>query len=98
MFALRRWASGVDLDLTALHAGGSGHLGDLPAASLPLIALVLGMFFELDNSVPDAAPDGHKRVASGGAASRSRVQSEGRSEAGDEQEEDGSAVSRRARR
>jgi len=108
MFALRRWASGVDLDLTALHGGGPGQLADLPAASLPLLAAVLGMFFELDNSVPDAAPDGRKRVAAGGKASASAsasrsssssssVRSEDAGEAGEEQEE-GSGVSRRARR
>jgi hypothetical protein len=98
MFALRHWVPNVDLDLTALHAGGSGHLADLPAASLPLIAAVLGMFFELDNSVPDAAPDGRKRVAAGAAASRSRVRSEDATDAANGDEEDASAVSRRARR
>ncbi|MGH7437703.1 MAG: hypothetical protein ACRENE_18655 [Polyangiaceae bacterium] len=98
MFALRRWAPSVELDLTALHAGGPGPLADLPAASLPLISAVLGMFFELDNSVTDAGPGerGRKRVAPGESASRSRVSS---SETGVEDgEEDASAGSRRARR
>jgi hypothetical protein len=107
MFALRRWAPGVDLDLTALHGGGPAHLADLPAASLPLIAAVLGMFFELDNSVPDAAPDGRRRVAAGGSASAStsrsssssnRVRAEDAGGPGEEQEEESSGVSRRARR
>ncbi len=105
MFALRRWAPAVDLDLTALHGGGPGHVADLPAASLPLIAAVLGMFFELDNSVPDAAPDGRKRVAAGagGTASASRgggtrAGSGDVGEADEDQEEESSAVSRRARR
>jgi hypothetical protein len=48
MFALRQWVH-LELDLSALRAG-SGEIGDLPAAALPLIAAVLGGFFELDNS------------------------------------------------
>jgi hypothetical protein len=48
MFALRQWVS-VNVDLTTLKAG-AGSIGDLPAASLPLIAAVLAGFFELDNS------------------------------------------------
>jgi hypothetical protein len=50
MFALRQWAGGVRLDLSAIGAGGPAGLGDLPAASLPLLAAVLGGFFELDNT------------------------------------------------
>ncbi len=50
MFALREWGAGFRLDLSALGAGGAGSVGDLPAASLPLIAAVLGAFFELDNT------------------------------------------------
>ncbi len=48
MFALRTWVH-LQLDLTALKAG-TGSIGDLPAAYLPMIAAVLGGFFELDNS------------------------------------------------
>jgi hypothetical protein len=48
MFALRQWVH-VGVDLTAIKAG-AGEIGDLPAASLPLIAAVLAGFFELDNS------------------------------------------------
>jgi hypothetical protein len=58
MFAIRTWLK-VDVALDALHAG-SGAIGNLPAASLPLIAAVLGGFFELDNT-PEPA-DGKKRV------------------------------------
>ncbi len=66
MFVLRTWVH-VGLDLTSLRAG-SGSLGDLPAAYLPLIAGLLGGFFELDNSGDEAkegeAKDGAKvRVA-----------------------------------
>jgi hypothetical protein len=48
MFAIRTWLK-IDAPLEALHAG-HGLVGDLPAASLPLIAAVLGAFFELDNT------------------------------------------------
>jgi hypothetical protein len=48
MFALRSWVK-VDLDLETLKAG-HGFVGELPAASLPLIAMLLAGFYELDNS------------------------------------------------
>src|SRR5215472_15930591 len=43
MFALRQWASGWALHLGSFGAG-DGAIGSLPAASLPLIAAVLGGF------------------------------------------------------
>ncbi len=58
LFVLRTWVH-LGLDLTALKAG-TGNIGDLPAAYLPLIAGVLGSFFELDNTGPDAK-DGDKK-------------------------------------
>jgi hypothetical protein len=62
MFALRTWAH-LDVDLSVLH-GGSGPIGELPAATLPIIAAVLGGFYELDNTpdAKDASP--RARVAS----------------------------------
>jgi hypothetical protein len=48
MFALRKWVN-IEVDLNAVGAGHAA-VGDLPAASLPLIAAVLGGFFELDNT------------------------------------------------
>lgn len=65
MFAIRRWVH-LDVDLTALKLG-HGLLGDMPVASLPLIAAVLGGFFELDNS---PAPEGEEKKR---VAARSRV-------------------------
>jgi hypothetical protein len=56
MFAVRTWLH-TNVDLEMLHAG-QGAIGDLPAASLPLLAAVLGGFFELDNT-PEA--EGAKR-------------------------------------
>lgn len=53
MFALRTWAN-VHLDLGMLKAG-EGNLGDLPAASLPIIAAVLAGFYEIDNSPSEGA-------------------------------------------
>jgi len=73
MFALRQWAGGVTLDLSAIGAGGPAPLAELPAASLPLIAAVLGGFFELDNTGDGGAKrtegkgDARKRVAGPGA-------------------------------
>jgi ABC-type xylose transport system permease subunit len=48
LWMLRRWAN-VDLDLSAFGAG-AGKLGELPAASLPLIAAALSVLFEIDNT------------------------------------------------
>jgi len=62
MFALRTWVH-LDVDLTALH-GGSGPIGDLPAASLPIIAAVLAGLYEMDNTPdPEGKKGGGVRVA-----------------------------------
>ena len=50
MFALRQWATGFDVNLSFLGGGGPAPVGELPAASLPLIAAVLGGLFGLDNT------------------------------------------------
>lgn len=77
MFALRQWAH-VDVDLGALKAG-AGELGQLPAASLPLIAAVLAGFFELDNTpAAEGEGEGEKKgagpaSAKGGAGKKVRV-------------------------
>jgi hypothetical protein len=77
MFALRQWGQGWTLDLAPLHAGGEGPIGALPAASLPLIAAVLGGLLELDNSDASADPAQRKRVAPpSGASSRSSARVE----------------------
>jgi hypothetical protein len=81
MFAMRQWGGGFQPDLDFIHAG-HGPVGELPAASLPLLAAVLGAFFELDNTgggEPEKAvePRGEqrKRVASqtNGRTAKSRV-------------------------
>jgi hypothetical protein len=50
MFALRRWGGSWVVNLPAIGANGTTAVGDLPAISLPLLAAVLGAFFELDNT------------------------------------------------
>lgn len=62
MFALRTWAN-IHLDLSMLKAG-QDVLGNMPAASLPIIAAVLAGFYEIDNSPSD---DGEKKDGSAGA-------------------------------
>lgn len=56
MFVLRQWVH-LQVDLDMLKAG-EGEIGDLPAASLPIIAAVLSGFFELDNTPSEDAPKG----------------------------------------
>jgi hypothetical protein len=79
MFALRQWGSWWTPDLTFVGAG-SGPVGSLPAASLPLIAAVLGAFFGLDNTDVDEA-DERGRPAAGvareGDGQRKRVAAQG---------------------
>jgi hypothetical protein len=83
MFALRTWAK-VDLDLRALKAG-EGLIGNLPAASLPIIAAVLGGFFELDNT-GESKKDEEKGAEAKGAASSKKVRV-AEDEGGEEEEE-----------
>ncbi len=80
MFAVRRWLT-MEVDLSVLHAG-QGMLSELPAAALPLVAGVLGGFYELDNTDPPAAKDDKpgKRVA----ADKVRVAGAKREEMDDE--------------
>jgi hypothetical protein len=86
MFALRRWGM-MPVNLASFGAG-SGALGYLPAASLPIIATVLSVFFEIDNTnAPEeaapakAAGKTQVRVAAsagkaGARASKDEVESE----------------------
>ncbi len=74
MFAIRRWLN-VHVDLSALSAGVGG-VGELPATSLPLLATLLSVIFELDNTGDDedAGPAAKKkspraRIAAGSDAS-----------------------------
>jgi hypothetical protein len=71
MFALRRWASGFEPDLSALGGGGPLPVGELPMASLPLIAAVLGGLFGIDNTdepSEEGGPRPRKRVSADGGA------------------------------
>jgi hypothetical protein len=61
MFALRQWVK-VDLNLSGPGLG-QGALGELPIATLPIIATVLATFFELDNTGTEKEEDTKKRVA-----------------------------------
>jgi hypothetical protein len=92
MFVLRTWAN-IHLDLSTLKAG-EGALGDLPAASLPLMAAVLAGFYEIDNS-PSADKKDDDAAAGGsskkGAGKKVRVADEDESLEDDEPEEPAAA-------
>jgi hypothetical protein len=92
MFVLRTWAN-VHLDLSMLKAG-EGALGDLPAASLPLMAAVLAGFYEIDNS-PSADKKDDDASAGGsskkGAGKKVRVADEDESVEDEEAEEPAAA-------
>ncbi len=99
MFALRQWATGFDVNLSFLGAGGPAPVGELPGASLPLISAVLGALFGLDNT-PGGDDEGgtRKRVSAGGAAGP-RVLAGPAAKSGAEDDDDGADVApRRAKR
>lgn len=96
MFALRQWAGGFHAPITTVTpadpvTGLPLPLGDLPAAALPIIAALLGGFFELDNTggeTEDAkkaeASGAKKRIAGGektNGQSKARVADEDEGEA-----------------
>jgi hypothetical protein len=64
MFALRQWAGGFHPPITAVTPVDL-PVGDLPAAALPIIAALLGGFFELDNTGGGAEAEEKKGEASG---------------------------------
>jgi len=63
MYAVRRWLQ-LDVDLSAFGAG-AGSVGDLPAASLPLIAGALAGFYSADNTPEGDASAGAKSGSKG---------------------------------
>jgi len=102
MFALRQWGGDFTPDLTFIGAG-HGAVGQLPAASLPLVAAVLGGFFELDNTGEPTEDKGKDKK--GEAGERKRVASEANgkgkrvAEASDDGEEEVASVApKRAKR
>jgi hypothetical protein len=100
MFALRRWAGGWVVDLSALGAGGKGAVGELPAASLPLIAGVLGVLLELDNTGGESSekglPQKRTRIAAAGRDGKASSRSVPDEEA--DGSDDADVVSKRAKR
>lgn len=95
MFVVRMWIN-PELNLESLHAG-AGHLGDLPAASLPLIAAVLAGFFELDNT-PGEAKEKDGAESKGGkalAAQKVRVADEDEESEDEDVEEPAAAKKKR---
>lgn len=103
MFALRQWAGGFHAPITAVTPEAL-PVGDLPAVALPIIAALLGGFFELDNTGdPDEAKKGEssgakKRIAGGektNGQAKSRVVAE---DDEDEAEQAAAATPKRAKR
>jgi len=97
MFALRRWVT-VDVDLHSLGVGPATATpaGMLPAVSLPLIAALLGGFYEADNTPEPAEGDKDKQAESKAAASANgkKVRVAGKGEEEDEGELVGAGAKR----
>ena len=91
MFVLRQWVH-VPVDLTQLKASvGPAEIGHLPATALPIIAAVLGGFFELDNS--DAPKD--KDGASGAATAGKQIRVAAAADEVDDVEEEAAPAKKR---
>jgi len=104
MFAVRRWVSfPVDLAFAGL-PGGAQPAGLLPEVSLPLVAAVLGGFFELDNNgsaeSKDEAKDKPKKRVADEKAAKGNGKSKARVPDEDDGEEEQAApvASKRAKR
>jgi hypothetical protein len=86
MFALQHWGADFRPDMRFLGGGGPLPIGELPAASLPLIAAVLGGLFGLDNTADKPGSDDgptvrKQRVAAAGGVKSRVAQVEDREEA-----------------
>lgn len=92
MFAARRWLT-LDVDLGAIGAG-TGAMGDLAATTLPIIAAVLGGFYELDNTPEDKKES--SKDAKGGAKVGAKVRVADK--AGGAEEEDQQEAPKRAKK
>lgn len=91
MFALRRFVT-AHVDLSSLGAG-AGAMGELPAVTLPIIAAVLGGFYEVDNTPePEKKDDAKDSKAGAKGASKVRVADK------DEDDEDVEEAPRRAKK
>lgn len=86
MFALRSWVN-FDLDLETLKAG-HGTIGQLPAASLPLIAMLLAGFYELDNSGSSDKKDEESKDGASSKESGKKVRVAKEEEVEEEEEEE----------
>ena len=99
LFAMRKWFSGVPVNLAPLGVGGNGAIGSFPATALPLLGAVLGALFELDNTgdkseggPPRASTASRTRVAGGTARGGAKA-----SPAGAEASEESESQGRRAK-
>jgi len=99
MFALRQWGGGSWVPVTQFTPEtineGVRLAGSFPAVALPMVAAVLGGFFEIDNTPGDESDSKgtRKRVAEGnGAKAKTRVADE------EEDEEPAAAPAKRAKR
>ena len=82
MFALRRFIT-ANVDLTAVGAG-IGSIGALPATTLPIIAAVLGGFYELDNTPEPEKKDDKDTKGAASEKSGAKVRVDATEEEGEE--------------
>jgi len=91
MYGIRRFLS-TNIDLDAIGAG-HGALGALPATTLPIIAALLGGFYEMDNTPEPEKKDDDKKSAS---KSEAKVRVDAKEK--EETEEDGVEEPKKAKK
>jgi hypothetical protein len=96
MWAMRRWLS-FDLDLHSMGISplAPTHAGLLPAATLPVIAAVLGAFYEADNT-PE--PEDKAAKSKGKAAAPAKTKTRVAAASADEDEEELEAPKKAAKK
>ena len=95
MFVLRQWVH-VAVDLSALKASyGAAEVGQLPAASLPIIGAVLAAFFELDNTGATESDKKDDKDGASKADKKVRVLAEAAPDEEDEKDEEAAPAKKR---
>ncbi len=90
MFVLRRWVH-VDLDLSNIGAsplGAATEIGALPAIALPMIAALLGAFYEADNTPEEKDPKKADKDKKDAGKGKDKVRVGADEEAADEKDAD----------
>ncbi len=100
MFVLRRWVH-LDMDLSNIGASPLGEvteIGSLPAIALPMIAGLLGAFYEADNTPEDKDPKKADKDKKEAAKGKDKVRVATDEDAADDKDKDAEEEPKKAKR